>query len=337
MKRPKISIIVPIYNVERFLEKCIESIVNQTYTNLEIILVDDASPDRCNQMIDEAAVKDSRIMVIHQYNKWLGGARNSGIKFATGDYILFVDPDDYIRFDMCEKLMEYIKINDVDLVIFDTQHVDGQYNLKDISSPPIEPNYIYQGDDVQRILYPLTISSHCVNSAWMKLYKTFIHDEKLPLFDEQIRYAEDYEYCLRLFPKLNSFTHYDEAFYYYVVNDESIMNKPDSQIMEKMIVLYHFRERFLFENHIDSEKYKLDSAMLLSCMIVKNLPKFLNGQSKEMRHRALYELCQNKDVREALSRISILTSPLGWYGRVILFTLKYRMPIMTWMVYSLRR
>ena len=102
MNQDLISIIVPIYNVEQYLEKCIESILNQTYQNLEIILVEDGSPDRCGKICDEYAQKDKRIKVIHKENGGLSDARNVGIKSATGTLIGFVDSDDYIAENMYE-------------------------------------------------------------------------------------------------------------------------------------------------------------------------------------------------------------------------------------------
>ena len=100
-----ISIIIPVYKVEEYLDECVKSIINQTYKNLEIILVDDGSPDRCPQMCDEWAKKDSRIRVIHKQNGGLSSARNAGLDIATGEYIGFVDSDDYIDHQMFEKLM----------------------------------------------------------------------------------------------------------------------------------------------------------------------------------------------------------------------------------------
>ena len=91
-----ISVIVPIYNVEKYLDKCVDSIINQTYKNLEIILVDDGSPDNCPQMCDDYAKKDSRIRVVHKENGGLSDARNAGMKVATGEYVSFIDSDDYI-------------------------------------------------------------------------------------------------------------------------------------------------------------------------------------------------------------------------------------------------
>ena len=102
--KPHISVIVPVYKVEQYLDECVQSIINQTYKNLEIILVDDGSPDRCPEMCDEYAKQDSRIKVIHKKNGGISSARNAGIAVATGEYIGFVDSDDFIAVDMYEKL-----------------------------------------------------------------------------------------------------------------------------------------------------------------------------------------------------------------------------------------
>ena len=110
---PLISVIVPIYNVEKYLDQCLETIVNQTYQNLEIILVDDGSPDGCPEKCDQWAQKDTRIKVIHKENAGLGFARNSGLDIATGQYIVFVDSDDYIDIRMIETLYRHIGSADV--------------------------------------------------------------------------------------------------------------------------------------------------------------------------------------------------------------------------------
>lgn len=110
-----ISVIIPVYKVEKYLDKCIESIVNQTYKNLEIILVDDGSPDRCPEICDEWALKDNRVKVIHQVNSGGGQARNTALELATGEFVGFVDSDDYIHPRMYEILMTYMQDN-IDIV-----------------------------------------------------------------------------------------------------------------------------------------------------------------------------------------------------------------------------
>ena len=108
-ERPLISVIVPIYGVEKYLEQCLDSILNQTYQELEIILIDDGSPDRCGEICDRYASQDSRIKVIHQTNQGLSAARNAGMDIATGEYISFIDSDDYIAPHFYEKLLEGFK------------------------------------------------------------------------------------------------------------------------------------------------------------------------------------------------------------------------------------
>ena len=122
-KNNLISIIVPIYNVEKYLKKCIDSIINQTYKNLEIILVDDGSPDNCGKICDEYAKKDNRIKVIHKENGGVSSARNVGVENATGEYIGFVDSDDYIEKDMYEVLINNLKKENADISIISNYEV----------------------------------------------------------------------------------------------------------------------------------------------------------------------------------------------------------------------
>lgn len=117
VKNGKISIIVPMYNVEAYLEDCVNSLINQTYKNLEIILVDDGSPDNCGKMADEFAKKDDRIKVIHKVNGGLSDARNVGMDAATGDYLMFADSDDFLILNACEVLVKKIEKEDADYVI----------------------------------------------------------------------------------------------------------------------------------------------------------------------------------------------------------------------------
>lgn len=115
-KRGVISVIVPVYNVEKYLGECIESIIKQTYKNLEIILIDDESPDSCGSICDRYAEIDDRIIVLHQKNGGAAAARNAGLRIATGEYITFVDSDDYLEPDAYEKMLSVLKENDADIV-----------------------------------------------------------------------------------------------------------------------------------------------------------------------------------------------------------------------------
>ena len=126
-KKPLITVVVPIYNVEKYLDECVQSILNQSYKNLEIILVDDGSPDRCGKMCDDYATKDSRVKVIHQENGGLSAARNAAFQIATGSYITFVDSDDYISADMVETLYFGMADNEAEMAVvgFESFFEDG--------------------------------------------------------------------------------------------------------------------------------------------------------------------------------------------------------------------
>ncbi len=124
----KISIIVPVYNVEDFLDKCVNSLVNQTYTNLEIILVDDGSPDRCGDMCNQWAKKDARIKVVHKENGGLSDARNAGLDAASGECIMFIDSDDYVHHEMIERMHKNITETSANMVVCDLQPVDENGN-----------------------------------------------------------------------------------------------------------------------------------------------------------------------------------------------------------------
>ena len=114
---PEISIIVPIYKVEAYIHKCVNSILNQTFKNFELILVEDGSPDKCGEICDEYAKKDSRVVVIHKENGGVSSARNIGLKKAVGKYISFIDPDDYLELNYYDELLKISKDNELDIAV----------------------------------------------------------------------------------------------------------------------------------------------------------------------------------------------------------------------------
>lgn len=159
-----VSVIMPIYNVELYLERCIKSVVNQTHRNLEIILVDDGSPDRCPQLCDEWRKKDNRIKVIHKKNAGLGMARNSGIEHATGEYVYFIDSDDYIDSDTIEKVLACAVECSADIVLFGRKWINNQGKIVSVQIPRTSKK-LYCGKEVQEVLLPDVIHGNCKDSA----------------------------------------------------------------------------------------------------------------------------------------------------------------------------
>ena len=161
----RISVIVPIYNTEKYLARCIESILCQTYTNLEIILVDDGSTDKSGDICDFYARKDNRVKVVHKKNGGLSDARNYGLKYATGEYISFVDSDDYITENLYTDLLPYME-QKYDMIKFKIAKVDEQGNVLEKNYTPLFEEK--SGEEAFDILYKADVMTEV---AWGYLYK----------------------------------------------------------------------------------------------------------------------------------------------------------------------
>lgn len=210
-----ISIIVPVYNVEKYINKCIESIVNQTYKNLEIILVDDGSPDNCPKMCDDWAEKDSRIKVIHKTNGGLSDARNAGLSVASGDYIAFIDSDDFIEIDFYEKLYNVIKDTNCDISICNLKMVYESKNIIDNTSDTLK---ITQYSTIEAM--SALIDDIIRQVVWNKLYKADVI--KNILFDVG-KYHEDEFWSYKAIGAANKIAAIDYTGYNYLQRSESIM------------------------------------------------------------------------------------------------------------------
>lgn len=213
----KISIIVPVYNVEKYVEKCIQSLINQSYKNIEIILVDDGSNDRSNKIIDEYAKVDSRILTIHQKNKGVSAARNAGLKVATGEYVGFVDPDDYVDYQMYETMLKKIELNMSDLAVCGFSKVtelSDKEEIFEIKDELLSPKKCVED------LFDFRGGYAIKPSVWNKLFRRDkIGDLK---FDENIGISEDLKFVVQYILKCNSIVYVKQAFYKNLQRDGSI-------------------------------------------------------------------------------------------------------------------
>lgn len=210
-----ISVIVPIYNVEKYLNKCVNSIINQTYKNLEIILVDDGSPDNCPQMCDDYAKKDSRIKVVHKKNGGLSDARNAGMKVATGDYVSFIDSDDYISLDFHETLFQTMVDNDSDIV--ECSVVKFYENKKfDEYIDDLKVTNYETVDALDGLISENPFKQH----VWNKLYKSSVA-LNIPYAVGKLN--EDEFWTYQVFGKAKKVTRINKTMYYYFQRNSSIM------------------------------------------------------------------------------------------------------------------
>lgn len=215
MTKELISVIVPVYNVEKYLEKCVDSIVNQTYKNLEIILVDDGATDNSGKICDELVELDNRIKVYHKKNGGLSDARNYGVERATGDYIGFVDSDDYIDAEMYEKLYEAIKKENVDV---------AECNLKIVYPEKTDlftDQKYYQICNKQEYLEEYLKIEKIFGSACVRLTKVDIAKKlKFPVG----KLYEDTYYAYDLIGIVDKYVIVDNPYYNYLMRENSITN-----------------------------------------------------------------------------------------------------------------
>ena len=277
-----ISIIVPIYKVEKYLDKCIEAIVNQTYKNLEIILIDDGSTDNCPAICDKWAEKDNRIVVIHKENGGLSDARNAGIAVATGDYIGFVDSDDYIEPDMYEKLLGVIHATDSDI---------ASCNLRVVYENGDE-TYAYKDTDIINVFDTATAMSALIDDSlrqvvWNKLYKNEIV-KKIP-FDVG-KCHEDEFWSYKAIGKASKVSLIEYTGYNYLQRKDSIMGNSYSLKRLDAIEAKCLRQEYLNKNFPVWENQGLKD-IIFTCVYHGQLAlKYLKNTDKKTAIKQLKKI-----------------------------------------------
>lgn len=255
MSEPKISIIIPVYNVEKYLRECLDSCINQTLEDIEIICVDDCSPDNSIKILEEYQAKDSRIKIFrHEINKNLGAARNTGLQAATGEYVWFVDSDDYIDTKACQILYDAIKEFNVDLLCFSAlKFVDAEKKRKFIYD-----KYYHQGVQTNKIYHPRTNwkelrFSNLDVSACIYLTKTSVIQNFR--FREGV-WHEDTDFTPILLASVDSFCYIPYTAYFYRVNQISIVQTPMTpKRLEDQIAVAESLDKFVRENKFSKRHF----------------------------------------------------------------------------------
>jgi len=218
------SIIVPVYNTSKYIDKCINSILNQTYNNYEIIIINDGSTDNSKEVLEK--YKDNKkITIINQKNKGLSGARNNGIKKSKGSYIIFIDSDDYIENRLLEKINEKIK-NNTDVIRYQTQTVNENYEIINKYNE-VEFTDISIDKALDKIL-----KYHFIENSWLYCYNKDIFTKNKLKFDEGYIH-EDFGLTPLIFSKINNITSINYIGYNYLIRENSIMNNKDTKKTQK--------------------------------------------------------------------------------------------------------
>ena len=263
----KISVIIPVYNSESYLCECLDSLVNQTISDIEIICIDNESKDNSLQILNDYAKKDNRIKVLSHKNQGPSAARNYGIEHAIGEYITFVDSDDWVTLGMCEKVYNKISAQNADILLYSLYRYANTQAGKDERTTKAKNAIMQDRFDFEQASKELILSVPMTTVG--KVYRTkFIKDNNLK-FDEKISIGEDRLFYLSLCLKNPAFCILDEYFYYYRINTVSSLSK-DEKMMDQLFQVYN-----ILLEELNNSKYKNDSQ--IKFYMLENALECLSG------------------------------------------------------------
>ena len=332
-----VSVIIPVYNVEKFLNRCVDSILSQTYKNIEIILVDDGALDSSPQICDEYAHKDTRVNVVHKQNGGLASARNAGLKVAKGDYILFVDSDDWIKGNTVEELLNIAIENQVDFVRFIPvsagypDRPDGtpiNFGTEDFMEEGVYNKGKMIKDIYPRLFVTRQLTMGPIVAAWRSLYnRKFLVDNNL-YFDEEVKYSEDAIFSAKVVYNSNKFYYIKGGYYYnYFYNTSSITKsfKKDRWDICKILSSTFKKE---FENKKD---YDFSKQLHLEDIynVLNALGQNTHIESFKERYTYIKNIFNDDFTKQSMKYISL--TDVSVKLKIILYLIKYKL-VLSYMV-----
>ena len=325
----KISVIVPVYKVEKYLDRCLTSIVNQTYRDLEIILVDDGSPDSCPQLCEDWAEKDGRIKVIHKQNEGLGMARNSGMAVATGEYISFVDSDDFIDTDAYARVISKIKTDDPDVCYFSLNILKRDGSVVPVYNPyPQRVEY----EKIKSELIPScfgnslrkTFASYILGASWLGVYRRALITAHGIIFKSERQYlCEDYIFSLEVCLHARRASFIDMPLYYYCENQSSLTHSYRKDRLEKSEILYKYMVTFIQENKLGEDLVLRAQDCYLVNIIVCLKQEIWNESSYASKLRNIGNICRSEITSDITRHYPLGELPLK--RMILLLALKLKL------------
>lgn len=312
--------------MEQFLGRCLDSVVNQTYLPLEIILINDGSTDSSGDICDRYAQQDSRIKVIHQINAGVSSARNTGLDTTTGDYISFVDPDDYIEPNTYETLIPYLA-NDIDILRFNAKRKGEILNWL-----PFEGEYSGEHFE-QEVVLPMIGSERfggmfILGVLWVHLFKREVIEKNHIRFNKDLRRCEDRLFTITAMLHANRMFFIDDILYHYQVNDESLSNRYDSiRWQQELIFLDDLKREYIqtkSESFISEADQRIKNDYVLRAITSINNEYFTNNNNSFwQRYKNIQAIVNNTHTK--LSIKDIQKEKSGLKGTLILWMIKYRL------------
>ncbi len=334
--KPTISIIVPVYKVEPYLDRCMESLLGQTFSDIEIILVDDGSPDRCPEMCDAYARMDSRVKVIHKENEGLGFARNSGLDLASGEYAAFVDSDDYVTRDMCEKLLRRARETDADIVYGGAFYHHGERG--DRKSFGNDTERLWRGEEkIRQLLLNFvamapgrTKDTVMEVAVWRALFRRQVLEENgIRFVSERVFIAEDMIFNIDMLQKCRCVATITDPVYYYCLNPSSLSKTFREDRFQRRKELYYEMGRRLSllyreeEYRIRCERFLIASARRYARAVVRQRKRAGKAQVR----RWLVSLCEDEELRRVLGTYPITRLPYQQFAAAWLMKKQMYFPL----------
>lgn len=321
MKNIKVSVIVPVFNAENYLIQCLDSIVKQTYANLEIILINDGSTDKSKDICDLYQKMDRRIRVISQDNKGLSYVRQRGIETATGDCLMIVDSDDWLELNTIEKCIQAFDDGKVECVMF--SYVK-EYKNKSFSNHIFESDRALEGVEVQEIIhrrlvgavdqelkYPEKLDN--LSSVCMKLYSIDMARKGKCIDRAIVGTSEDTLFNLFAFEKCKSVVYLDECFYHYrKTNEESITTRYKEELSEKWDSLYSIIERYIEDRNYEKIYTEAYYNRIACGIIGLSLNEIQSKEGLFKQSNRIRDILKKERYKKALKNLKIEYMPIKW-------------------------
>lgn len=331
MKTPSVSIIIPIYKVEKYLKRCVESVLEQTLSDLEIILVDDGSPDQCPEICDEYVKLDTRVKVIHKENGGLSSARNAGMRIATGKYIFFLDSDDWLEKDGMQTLYETAEKYQVDFVRYRAIR-SGWPGMEENAPCMVEEirelqEGLYDKKRIINEIYPRLLATPqltmgAIVGAWGALYRTgFLRENGLEFYEE-VKFSEDLIFSANVVRAAEKFYFIDSpGVYHYFYNPNSISKSFREGRWDSCKSLIHYCEKDFANDTTYDFKRELYYLRWFCIMLALNERKYLKGYSEKREY--CKKLLNDPVIRRTKLRLSYFI--VTWKQKVVMILVRWKM------------
>ncbi|ROI09226.1 glycosyltransferase [Chryseobacterium sp. H3056] len=331
---PKISVIVPVYNADAYLRPCIESLIGQSFKDIELIFVNDGSSDDSLRILQDFAARDHRIRIIDQPNQGVSAARNRGLQVATAEYISFVDADDWLPLLIYEKVAAVMDATSVDIILYNMETTLGGYDA--ITSYPFPPCVVLGADFIQQTVYRRLISEDDLFSPCNKLYRSSIIASVREPFPVDNDLSEDNIFNLKYFGQAKSMYYLDEVGYHYrEVEGSATRSLLGKDYLKNYLEIYHLNYRDYFDISLPEE----DIQLLKTKKLLQNIRSMVffyfsgkGGPSRKQRFSLVRKMLSNPEVDMIIKRFPKLLPAGGKYNQLLNWGIKTKNTILLYML-----